>query len=357
MLYEIDARQTERAFIRRFEKHQVYQTANGKANIYMGRNRKHLFLKTAKSQKALVIPRTKIRQAIQYTYYIRTLTRKDLERFSRYSSAMMGILITIFGKMSKVAKTPTGLLRLSLTGLRYFFAGVDRAVRDMEIAAAQGAKFVLMSYAHIRYRKAWKKHAVRLGLKILLDSGAFTVWRSAQAGKVVDPITVESYADFIEEHQEVLYAWFNLDVIGDAEASKRHATVLRERGIVPIEVWHIDSDMKNLEQLVNEDHPVIAIGGTVGTSEGMKEAIFKQVFSRFPNQAFHYLGGGGKLLFSFPWFSADGTGWLAGRKYGVIMHQDGQRKAEEGWTAEECLVYNVKHFSRLECPIFALKSA
>lgn len=347
MLYEIDARQTERAFIRKFEKHQVFQTANGRANLYMGKNRKYLLLKTIKSKKTLAIPRTKIRQAIQYMYYARTLTRKDLERFSCFSSAMMGILLVVFGRVSNIHKTPTGLLRLSLIGLRYFFAGVDRAVHDMELAAANGAKFVLMSYAHIRNRKAWKKHALRLGLKILLDSGAFTVWRSAQAGKVVDPISVNSYADFIDKHREVFFAWFNLDVIGDAESSQRNADYLRERGLPPIEVWHIDSDMERLENMVKEDQPVIAIGGTVGRSEAVKEKIFRQVFTRFPNQAFHYLGGGGKLLFSYPWFSADGTGWLAGRKYGVIMHQSGQRKAE-GWAAEECLVYNVKHFVHLE---------
>jgi hypothetical protein len=80
----------------------------------------------------------------------------------------MGVLISIFGNIGKVTKTVTGLVRITLRGTRYFFAGVDRAVRDMEIAAANGARFVLMSYAHIRRRKAWKVQVQRLGLKYCL---------------------------------------------------------------------------------------------------------------------------------------------------------------------------------------------
>lgn len=348
MLFEIDARQMERAFIRTLEKKGGFKTAQGRSNIYLGRTRSAILFKTNQGVKSLVIYRTKLRQAIQYAFYTRIVIRKDLERFSRFSSALLGILQVIFDGMAKLVKTSTGLLRLMLLGLRYFFAGVDRAVRDLEIAAISGAKFVLMSYAHIRKRKAWRKHVLRLGLKILLDSGAFTVWKSIQSGKTVDPILVKDYGDFIERNLDVLYAWFNLDVVGDAEASKKNAEYLNDRGLPCIEVWHIQNDLKELEKLVAKDLPVIAIGGSVGVGEPIREAVFQQVFSRFPNQAFHFLGGSGRLLFTFPWFSADGTGWLAGRKYGVIMHRNGQRKAPSDWNAEQCLMYNVQHFLDLE---------
>lgn len=348
MFYEINARKTERAFIRALEKRGVFKTAQGKSNVYLGRTQAVILFRTSQSKKPLSIPRTKLRQAIQFTFHSRIVNRKDLERFSRFSSAVLGVLQIIFEGMAKLVKTPTGLLQLILIGLRYFFAGVDRAVRDLEIAAANGAKFVLMSYAHIRKRKAWKKHVQRLGLKILLDSGAFTVWKLYQAGKEVDPILVEEYGAFIEQNLDVLHSWFNLDVVGDAQASRKNAEYLQNMGLPSIEVWHIQSDIEELKNLVARDLPIIAIGGSVGVGEPIREAVFKKVFSRFPKQAFHFLGGSGRLLFAFPWFSADGTGWLAGRKYGVIMHQQGQRRAPSNWNAEQCLVHNVRHFLALE---------
>lgn len=347
-MYTIDARKTERAFIRKLQKKGGFNTANGKANLFAGKDAKAILLKTEKSKKTLAVLRTKLRAAISYTFYSRTVTRKELEAFSRFSSALLGILIEVFEKAGRIHKTAKGLLRLTLIGVRYFFAGVDRSVRDLEVAATNGAKFVLMTYAHIRKRGAWKQHVERLGLKILLDSGAFTLWKAAQKGKQVDPIAVEDYAAFIEEHKDLLYAWFNLDVIGDVAASKANAEYLKARNLAPIEVWHIQNSLDDLQQLVNDDHAVIAIGGSVGTSEKEREAVFTKVFESFPYQNFHFLGGSSKLLYKFNWFSADSTGWLAGRKYGSILDENGQRKAPEGMTGLEALAYNAKNLSRLE---------
>lgn len=347
-MYKIDARKAERAFIRKLQKKGGFTTTNGKANLFAGKDAKAILLKTEKSKKPLTVHRSKLRAAISYTFYSRTVTRKDLEQYSRFSSALLGILIEVFERSARIHKTAKGLLRLTLIGVRYFFAGVDRSVRDLEVAAANGAKFVLMTYAHIRTRKAWKKHVQRLGLKIMLDSGAFTLWKAAQAGKTVDPINVEDYAAFIEENRELLYAWFNLDVIGDAEASKANAEYLKAQDLAPIEVWHIQNSLDDLQQLVDEDHAVIAIGGSVGTSEKQREAIFTKVFERFPEQNFHFLGGSSKLLYKFNWYSADSTGWLAGRKYGAILDRNGQRKAPEGMTGLEALAYNAKNLSCLE---------
>lgn len=347
-MYKIDARQLERKFIRQIAKKGGFTTANGKANLYAGKENGAVLLKTAKSKKPLAILRTKLRQAIAYTFYTRTITRKDLEVFSRFSSAVLGILIEVFNKAAKLHKTPKGLLRLTIIGVRYFFAGVDKSVRDLEAAAANGAKFVLMSYHYIRKGKAWKEHVERLGLKILLDSGAFTVWKAQQKGKEVEEITVEAYAEFIKQHKEVLYSWFNLDVVGDAAASKANAEYLKAAGVAPIEVWHVGSDLKDLEELVAEDHAIIAIGGSVGLSEKAREEAFTKVFARFPEQNFHFLGGSSKLLYKFNWFSADSTGWLAGRKYGAILDEKGQRKAPSSWDGMKALAYNVQKLSGLE---------
>lgn len=346
-MYEINARTTERAFIRKIQKAGEFKTANGKANFYVDHTGQLLFIKTEKSARPLSITRKQLRAAINFTYYVRTVTRKDLEAYSKFSSALLGIIIEVFHRIAKLHRTPTGLLRLTIIGTRYFFAGVDRAVRDLEVAAANGAKFVLMSYFHLRERKAWKGHVERLGLKILLDSGAFTCWQAAKKNKKVEPLILKDYAAFIETHKPILYAWFNLDVIGDAAASKKNAEYLKARGLTPVEIWHPQSGYEALDALVAEDHAVIAVGGTVGLNEKDRRAVTEEIFKRYPGQNFHGLGISSKLLFDFPWFTADSTGWLIGRKYGAIINPQGQRPAPE-MGGLEALTHNVKQMVALE---------
>lgn len=346
-MYKINARQTERAFIRKVVKTGKYRTANGKANFYVDHTKDRLIIKTTKSQHLLFITRKNLRAAINYAYYVRTITRRELESYSKLSSALLGILMEVFKKIAKLHKTSSGLLRLTIMGIRFFFAGTDRAVRDMEIAAANGAKFVLLSFYHIRNRTSWRRHVERLGLKVLLDSGEFSRWQAEKKGKQVRPIRLEAYAEFIRTQKSVLYAWFNLDVVGDAVASKKNAEYLKAQGLSPIEVWHVSSSMKDLDALVSEDHAVIAIGGSVGLSEKKRKSIFNQVFIRHPKQNFHGLGVSSKLLFQYSWFSADSTGWTVGRKYGAIIDRHGQRKAI-GMSSLEALAYNVRQMVSLE---------
>jgi len=348
-MYAIDARATLRAFIRKMQKAGHYRTANGKVNLYAGRTQLALRLRTASSKKPITLRYRVIRAAIQQTYYARTVTRKELEAFTRCAnSALLGILIEIFGERGRIYRSSSGLVRLTLRGVRYFFAGADRVKRDLEIAAANGAKFVLMTYAHIRNRSAWKTHVLRLGLKVLLDSGAFTVWQSKKKGKAVEPIALDAYIAFIRKHEDVLFGYFNLDVIQDAAASKVNAESMKAAGLKPIEVWHIGSPLRALEELVKEDHPVIAIGGSVGISEKVRRRVFRWVFKLFPQQNFHFLGGSSQLLQAFPWFSADSRGWAVGRQYGAIIDERGQRKAPSEMSGLEAMAYNTRYLSALE---------
>ncbi|MFD2328814.1 hypothetical protein ACFSR7_06075 [Cohnella sp. GCM10020058] len=349
MPHEFDARSTLRRFIRTIEKRGSIVTANGKVNLFAGKTNLSLHLKTSESRRPITLSYKMIRSALQLTFYARSVTRRDLEVYSKGSnSALLGVLIEIFGSKGKLQRLSSGAIRLSLRGIRYFFAGGDRSVRDITVAAQNGAKYVLMSYAHIRARKAWRTHVERLGLKVLLDSGAYTVWQAARRGKQVDPIELEQYAEFILRNQQILYGYFNLDVIGDAEGSRRNAEYLRRQGLHPIEVWHIGNSVRELDRMVKAEQPIVAVGGSVGLSEKKRARIFRWVFRLFPDQNFHFLGGSSKLLQAFPWFSADSTGWTVGRKYGAIIDAFGQRKGPEGADPLELLAYNVRYLSSLE---------
>lgn len=347
-MFELNSRQAERAFIRRLTKTGSVLTAKGKVNMYIKHDQTVIYLRSTRSIKGYKILRTKLRAAITFTCYKRTIVRKDLEIYCSFSSALLGILIEVFYNRARVIRTSTGLLRLSLLGTRYFFAGADTSPRDLEVAAVNGAKFVLFSYFYLRDRKAWKRHVKRLGLKILLDSGEFTRWKAEKRGKRVKPIRIDEYATFIKRHKDVLFGWFNLDRVGDAAASKKNAEYLKSMGLPPIEIWHVQSSMEVLDNLVAEDRPVIAIGGHVDMSEKARQMIFKKVFERHPEQNFHFLGGSSQLIKKYPWFSADSKGWIICRFTPIVINRNGKRISPEGMGPIERMSATVRELISLE---------
>lgn len=337
----MSARNLERELIRKVEKAAKFSTVTGNVNELAAVTKEAIVFTTSSSGKENKITRKKLRAAINFLQVAKTVTRKELERFSCFSSALLGLLASLFSKRLKVVVSETGLIRITLEGVRYVFAGVDRSVRDMEVAADNGAEFFLMSFIHIQKRKAWKKHLLRLGKKLIVDSSAFTAWKKGVT------INIDEYISFIKEHSDVIHSYFNLDVVGDSAASKANAEYMKAHGLNPIEVYHIGDDMAVLDALVTEGHAVIGIGGSVGKSEAEREAAFTEIFAKYPGQNFHFLGGGSKLVAKFNWFSADSTTWISSRKYNVITDENGQRKAEE-MSALECLAYTVRYFAGLE---------
>jgi hypothetical protein len=128
----MDARQTERAFIRRLKKNGgAFRTAKGRENNIVNINDETYTFSSSKEGSLNRFNRSKVRKAIQYVYTVRTVTRKEMEHFSSFSSALLGLMRMIFSDIAKYVETPTGLYRLTLKGIRYFFAGCERSVQEI----------------------------------------------------------------------------------------------------------------------------------------------------------------------------------------------------------------------------------
>jgi hypothetical protein len=121
---------------------------------------------------------------------------------------------------------------------------------------------------------------------------------------------VSEFGDFIQANSDVLFGWMNLDVIGNEVESRSNAQYLKDRNLAPIEVWHCGDSIEV--------------------------------------QNFHFLGGGGKLLNHFDWFSADSTSWLACRKYGAVIDAEGQHKAPKELQGIEAMAIICSYLSSME---------
>lgn len=118
-------------------------------------------------------------------------------------------------------------------------------------------------------------------VRFLLDSGAFTAWKS---GKQID---LDSYCRFIESLPFKPWRYFNLDVIGDAHASFINYEKMLSRGLKPIPIFTRGEDIKMLDKYY-ETSDVVGIGGLVGTPGN--KGFVKGIMSKVGDRKVHWLG-------------------------------------------------------------------
>jgi len=158
---------------------------------------------------------------------------------------------------------------------------------------------------------------------VILDPGEKTLYDAMSKGRDVKPINIDDYVEFVIRHSDIIHRYFTLDKIGDPMVAKQNTDYLeRVVGKKPIPIYHIQSPIEALQEIVNEGHDVISIGGSAlrSVSPQKREAAFRAILERFGDDVnFYALGLGSiKHLLAFDWFSADASSWLNARIYGKL---------------------------------------
>jgi hypothetical protein len=152
---------------------------------------------------------------------------------------------------------------------------------------------------------------------IIIDSGAFTVWKS---GKVLD---FESYANWCKQNYDHCDWFIAPDIIGGS--TKENIDNL-EKFIktVPIDkvmpVFHEGDDFDLLDYYFEKGFNRIGLGAT--KSRGKKDLCIwlEDIFKKYPHGKYHGLAmTQPRLMQHYAGFfeSADSTTWLAFAKYGI----------------------------------------
>lgn len=206
--------------------------------------------------------------------------------------------------------------------MRIYFAGVDRP-SFLPILWENGARNILISYAD--YRKSFAKFSEHLSnyqFNILLDSGAYSAFTR---GIKLD---VREYADFLLEFGDWFEYYFNLDVIGDYEASWENQRYLESRGLKPVPVVHYGEEPGLVEQL-GKEYDLVALGGMVPIPTRELDVWLREVFYDTDGNLrnlpkLHGLGLTTKSLLKKYWFySSDSTRWLTGKKFKKYLIGEG----------------------------------
>ncbi len=358
--FQRKAMKKESTFFRKHGKqgYTLLTVRDSRPNTIQKVTNKYIYVRSEKGNSDIRIPRSSLRRALAILFYRRVSTLKQLIKINSFSSALAAMIKAIMVDICKVVLTKTGAVRLTIRGLRYFFSGLSKGKDDVRIVKENGGHFVLLNYYTIRndLSDSWKHSLQALGFNykcVILDPGEKTLYDAMSKGREVKPINIEDYAEFVIRHSDIIHRYFTLDKIGDPVTTKQNSDYLEQVvGKKPIPIYHIQSPLSALQEIVDEGHDVIGIGGSAlrSVSSQKREAAFQAIFDRFGEHAnFHALGLGSiKYLLGYDWFSADASSWLNARIFGKLITMAGNVSVPKSMDTEHALGFNVRLLAALE---------
>lgn len=185
---------------------------------------------------------------------------------------------------------------------------------------------VLFTYAHTRTWNPRIDWAWRDGCRIMLDSGAFSLWRG-----VVEPYTRDEHLSFVTTYHDALASAASLDVIGDPVATFENFVWQRARADV-FPTLHAGAPLDLLDSYLSMNPPMLALGGLVRGSLSTEQKVTwcREVFRRIvddegrPRLPVHGFGcAWGDLFCSFPWSTTDCAVANYGAQRQALLHRRG----------------------------------
>jgi hypothetical protein len=151
--------------------------------------------------------------------------------------------------------------------------------------------------------------------RFLLDSGAFTAWRSKK------PIALDSYCNFLDTLRGKSFEpwrYFMLDVIYRPVETEANYRAMRARGYDPIPVFTPGSSWEQFDYYYSQTD-LLACGGLANKYDPASQQWLAAVMKRADRRKMHLLGYTSPtwLKFHKP-YSCDSSTWVNGNRYGAI---------------------------------------
>ena len=156
------------------------------------------------------------------------------------------------------------------------------------------------------YLKQWNEQGSKRirPARTILDSGAFSAWKSKAA---IDLNALIAETKDPRWHESVA-----LDVIGDAEASMQNALAMQAQGSPAYPVFHIGDPWEMLTEY-KQRFPKVGLSCRFGEPEKESLRWLEQCFARAWPYRFHSFGWVSEsMLLRFPFHTADTASWNNG---------------------------------------------
>lgn len=186
-------------------------------------------------------------------------------------------------------------------------------------------RHVLESY-HYLYRPGAVSRVRNDGIKIFLDSGAFSAFTMG-----VD-VDLPAYCQYVLENKDIIEQVDDaicasvLDGIGDPQKTYENQLEMERRGVRPLPCFHYGEDERYLEYYM-ANYSYITIGGMVPISTPQLYLWLDRIWEKYltdgsgrPRLRVHGFGlttmG---LVERYPWYSVDSSSWVQVARNGGMM--------------------------------------
>lgn len=163
-----------------------------------------------------------------------------------------------------------------------------------------------------------------------LDSGGFSAFTQGKQ------INIDEYISFISQTKDLWDVVAGLDIIGNAEASRKNLEYMESKGLNPLPTFHFNSPEKELRRLIKK-YDYIALGGLVPIARQRSTMVkwLDYCFSIVKTETkVHGFGVNSvHIMKRYPFYSVDASSWLvhAQRLATVISFENGNLIAHEGF--------------------------
>jgi hypothetical protein len=140
---------------------------------------------------------------------------------------------------------------------------------------------------------------------------------------------VDTYAEFIKQHQSIISRYVNVDVIFNPQLTWDVQMYLeRTHGLHPMPIVHYGTDGKWLKRYIAKGYDYIGIGG-------LGQGITKEAYMKWADEMYKILCPppyslpvvrthgfaitAHTLMVRYPWYSVDSTSWLKYGSYGQVI--------------------------------------
>lgn len=159
------------------------------------------------------------------------------------------------------------------------------------------------------------------GLRVCGDSGAFSAKSQGAT------ITTAELARWAKQWRHKLCWVAALDVIGDAEATKRNwHEMVDVHGVPGMPTVHFGAPPETMDYYAQRGVDFIGLGGLVGRPADAQMRWLIKMFiharKNHPEMRFHGWGVTSLQVLQLPFFSVDSSGWTSGVRYGRVSLRD-----------------------------------
>lgn len=177
----------------------------------------------------------------------------------------------------------------------------------------------LESYHYVN-RASYVKKMRRDGVKVFLDSGAFSAFTK---GVQVD---IAGYCKYVRDNQDIIECASVLDHIGSAQGTYENQCKMERLGVTPLPCFHYGEDERYLEYYI-ANYEYITLGGMVPISTPQLQLWLDHLWHNFladsdgkPKLRVHGFGLTSlPLMKRYPWYSVDSSTWVQWAANGMIL--------------------------------------